>query len=412
MVINHGAARKPRTLVEPLILLNSLFLISSPSSPQAAGRAMSETTKVQVVSNLIVMPGYVNDSSRLDVVLDTGASQNILMPDRASELKLDSTTSGQVAGIGRGQGETMRVSSGVRLAWGYAPRVRLDDQQIAALPIGYVSKQTGHQVDGIFGSSLFQNFEVRVDYEHAEVTFSRGGAPATTGTAIPIKLYGGVPFVEAAFETATGVKVPALFLIDSGTAGELILSRKFLDAHPSVADGHVLVNVPPVTAVGGTIEMQTMRITGLDLGPFRLSAPVAAVPRETLGALANPEVAGFIGAGILSRFTVYWDYQRKTVTLDPNHRYADPFEADASGLRLLAEEPNWKTIRVSAISPGGPGAEAGLEVGDVVLSIDGKAPPALDELTKLLAHPGASISITILRSGKPSRRIIHLRRLV
>jgi predicted aspartyl protease len=412
IVVINSAAHKTRMLVAPPILLSALFLLSSPSSPQASSGTLSETLKVQVVSNLIVMPGYVNESSRLDVVLDTGAGENVLMPDRASELKLISASSGQVAGLGRGEDETMRVFSRVRLAWGDKKRLTLNDQTIAALPIGYVSKQTGHQVDGIFGSSLFQNFDVRVDYEHAEVTFSRGGPPATIGTAIPIKLHNGVPFVEAAFETASGAKVPALFLIDSGTSGELILSRKFLDAHPSVAEGHALVNFPTVTAVGGGIEMQDMRVTGLDLGPFRLIAPVAAVPRDTLGALANPEVAGFIGAGILSRFTVDWNYQHETVTLIPNHRYTDPFEADASGLRLVAEEPMWKTIRVSAISPGSPGAEAGLEVGDLLQSVDGKAPPPLDELTKLLSNPGAAIGITILRSGKQSRMTIHLRRLV
>jgi len=400
------------TLVAPPILLSALFLLSSPSSPQATSGTMSETLKVQVVSNLIVMPGYVNDSSRLDVVLDTGASENVLMPDRASELKLASASGGQASGVGRGQDETVRLFSGVRLAWGDQERLTLDDERIAALSIGYISKQTGHQVDGIFGSSLFQHFDIRVDYEHSEVTFAQGGATATTGTAIPIKLISGIPFVEAAFETASGAKVPALFLVDSGTSVELILSRKFLDAHPSVVEGHALVNFPPVTAVGGSIRMQDLRITGIDLGPFRLTAPVAALPRDTLGALANHEIAGFIGAGILSRFTVDWDYQHQTMTLLPNHRYAEPFEADASGLRLVAEEPTWKTIRVSAISPGSPGAEAGLEVGDLLQSVDGKAPPPLDELTRLLSNPGVSIGITILRSGKQSRMTIHLRRLV
>lgn len=172
------------------------------------------------------------------------------------------------------------------------------------------------------------------------------------------------------------------------------------------------MNIPPVAAVGGVIDMEALRITGLDLGPFHLTAPVAAVPRNAVGALANPDVAGFIGAGILSRFTVDWDYERKTMTLTPNHRYGEPFKADASGLRLVAEKADWKTIRVAAVSPGGPAAEAGLEAGDVLQSIDGKAPPPLYELTKLLAHPGASVSVTILRSGKQSTMTIQLRRLV
>jgi predicted aspartyl protease len=412
MFTNGCAVHKSHKRIAQVVFLSSLSVLPCSSFPQVANGGTSESIKVQVISNLIVMPGYVNDSAKLDVVLDTGASENILMPARASELKLNSTTSGQVNGIGRGQDETMHVSSGVRLAWGRDKRLTLGQQQIAALRIDYISQQTGHQVDGIFGSSLFQHFKIRVDYEHGEVTFALGGAPSTTGTPIPINLYGGIPFVEATFETATGEKVSALFLVDSGTAGELILSRKFLDAHPSIAQGHVLVKVPPVAAVGGVIDMEALRITGLDLGPFHLTAPVAAVPRNVVGALANPDVAGFIGARILSRFTVDWDYERKTMTLTPNHRYGEPFEADASGLRLVAEEPDWKTIRVAAVSPGGPAAEAGLEAGDVLQSVNGKAPPPLYELTKLLVHPGASVSVTILRSGKQNTMTIHLRRLV
>jgi hypothetical protein len=267
-------------------------------------------------------------------------------------------------------------------------------------------------VDGIFGSSLFQHFQIRVDYEHGEVTFVPAH-PSHNRNGDPIKLYGGVPFVEAAFETATGEKVPALFLVDSGTAGELILSRKFIDAHPSVAEGHVFVNIPPVAAVGGVIEMDALRITGLDLGLFHLTAPVAAIPRNVLGALANPDVAGFIGAGILSRFTVDWDYEGKTMTLTPNHRYGGTFRGRCE----------W-----TAVSCGEAGLEDDPRVGShsrqprfwcrpgtgryPAVKVNGKVPPPLYELDKLLALPGASITITILRSGKQKTMTIHLRRLV
>jgi hypothetical protein len=73
---------------------------------------------------------------------------------------------------------------------------------------------------------------------------------------------------------------------------------------------------PTSRCLGGVIELDALRITGLDLGPFHLTAPVAAIPRTVLGVLANPNIAGFIGAGILSRFTVDWDYEGKiTITI-------------------------------------------------------------------------------------------------
>jgi len=259
---------------------------------------------------------------------------------------------------------------------------------------------------------LFQHFQIRVDYENSEVTFARGIALPAAGTSIPLTINSGVPFVTAALETASGEKVPALFVLDSGTAGALLLSRKFLEAHPAIAAGHAYVDVPSVKAVGGTIDVQLLRITGLDLGPLHLSAPIATVPRDTAGVLAIPGVAGFIGAGTLSRFTVDWDYQHKTMNLTPNHRYAEPFDGDASGLRLVAEGPDWKTIKVAAVTPGSPAAEAGLEPGDVLQTIDGKAPPPLYEVTKLLTHPGSVVEITVLHSGKQKAMTLHLRRLV
>lgn len=412
MLTNDYTARKNLRRMAQFIFLSSVFIFSCSSFPQVASDGTGTSIKVQVVSNLIVMPGYVNNSAKLDVVLDSGASDNVLMPGLALKLSLHPTMSAQTEGLGKGQDETMHISSGARLAWGYDKQLTLDDQNIAALPIDYVSQQTGHPVDAIFGSSLFQHFQIRVDYEHSEVTFTSGSAPSTSGATIPITFYAGVPFVEATFETATGEKVPARFLVDSGTTGTLILSGKFLQAHPSITKGHVLENAPPVTAVGGSIQLELLRITGLDLGPFHLAAPVAAVPNSVVGALADNDIAGFIGGGILSRFTVDWDYAHKTMTLTPNHHYGEPFEADASGMRLVAEGPDWKTIRVAAISTGGPAAEAGLKAGDVLKSVDGKVPPPLFELQKLLTHPGSSVSVTIVRSGKQSTMTIHLRRLV
>jgi predicted aspartyl protease len=411
LTINCVAQKSPRRMAQ-IIFLSSLFIFPCSSFPQAAAGETSTTIKVQVVSNLIVMPAYVNNSDKLEAVLDTGASQNVLMRGLALKLNLHPTVTAQAKGIGKGQDETMHISSGARLAWGYNRQLTLDDQNVGALPIDYVSQQTGQQVDAIFGSSLFQHFRIRVDYEHSEVTFTSGSGPSTSGTAIPIMFCGNAPYVEATFETATGEKVSARFLVDSGTAGDLILSRKFLDSHPSITKGHLFVNTPPVTAVGGSIQLELLRITGLDLGRFHLAAPVAAVPSSVLGALADHNIAGFIGAGILSRFTVDWDYARKTMTLSPNQRYGEPFEADASGMRLVAEGPDWKMIRVAAVNATGPSAEAGLKAGDVLTSVDGKVPPRLFELKKLLSHPGSSISFTILRSGKQSTMTIHLRRLV
>lgn len=393
-----------------LVLAATFGLGANLSSAQAGEQP--RPFKVEIVSNLVFMPGYVNGSGRLNTILDTGASDNILDPEIAQKLGLKPASTVRAEGIGKGEDETQHVILGVELAWGPAKEFGLKGQKIDTLPISYISSQTGHPVDSLFGGSLFQNFNVRVDYEQQEVTFTHAKLASPKGTVIPVQLNGGVPFVEATFETSKGERITGLFLIDSGTTGSLILNKNFLDAHPGIAAGHEYVKSPSVVAVGGAINLQLLRLTALDLGSFHFYAPVAAVPQHPAGALANTGVAGFIGGGILNRFTVDWDYTAKTMTLSPNRSYDGPFESDASGMKVIADGADWKTLRIIAVLAKGPAAEAGIQPGDVVDTVDGKPPPPLYELTKRLSHPGDAVTLGVLRNGKQLNFKFHLRRLV
>ncbi len=64
------------TRVGRIICLSMLFLAPYRMPSQTATGRTGEIVNVKVISNLIVMPGYVNDSAKLDVVLHTGASDN------------------------------------------------------------------------------------------------------------------------------------------------------------------------------------------------------------------------------------------------------------------------------------------------------------------------------------------------
>jgi membrane-associated protease RseP (regulator of RpoE activity) len=385
---------------------------SAQTQTQAAPAFSQTTVRVQVVANLVEMPGYVNGSQQLMVVLDTGASLNVISPEIATQLGLKAASDAKAAGLGKGEDETLHIIDGVTLAWGYNKQLSLANQKIATLPLSYIGAETGHPLDGIFGSSLFEHYQVRVNYELGEVAFAQSRPSAQEGAAIPIAIYGDVPFVNATIDTASGQKVQALFMVDSGTTGPLILSRKFLAAHPAITERHPFVDVPDVSAVGGAIGLQMTRLSGLDLGPFHLDGPIAAVPQESLGVLSNDSVAGIIGAGILSRFLVDWDYANKTMGLTPNVSFATPFETDASGLRLSANGPQDSSVGVRAVQPASPAAEAGLQPGDIIEKVNGKPAPALWKLAIMLAQPDSTIELSVLRDGRRMKVKVHLRRLI
>jgi serine protease Do len=59
---------------------------------------------------------------------------------------------------------------------------------------------------------------------------------------------------------------------------------------------------------------------------------------------------------------------------------------------------------VAVVTPGSPGAEAGLKQGDVILSFDGTAVKQLRDLPRLVAAkgPGSAASVTVWRNGQSS----------
>lgn len=59
---------------------------------------------------------------------------------------------------------------------------------------------------------------------------------------------------------------------------------------------------------------------------------------------------------------------------------------------------------VADITPGAPGAKAGLKSGDVIIAINGKKVESSDDLTlDVISHqPGESVSLDVVRDGKPT----------
>jgi predicted aspartyl protease len=389
--------------------LNSVELKGASSA-----RALPLTIPVQVASNLVYVQGRINDSRQMSVVLDTGASLSIVAPTVAKEIGLHASSSAEAAGLGHGSSESSQIVENADLKWGNeGSDLHLSSQLIAILPVGYVAEQVGRPTDALFGSNVFKNFRVTVDYEGERATFdSSTSLSAVSGESIPIEILGDTPFVTASLLCPDGSRLNGLFLLDSGTTGSLILNKAFLAAHPEITTGRSFVDFPSVQAVGGTIGLKLVRVVGLEVGSFRIKEPIALVPQSSTGVLSNPEIAGFIGAEIMRRFTITWDYANQRMSLLPNSHLHDVFESDASGLRLNVIPPDYKTIHIAAVLPGSSAAEAGLRIGDIVKAFNGNSDTPLWRLTNELRKPGASAVISIQRATNVFTVTLQLRRLV
>jgi serine protease Do len=79
----------------------------------------------------------------------------------------------------------------------------------------------------------------------------------------------------------------------------------------------------------------------------------------------------------------------------------------------MAQAMNLKDSKgavVASISPGEPGAKAGLQQGDVITAIDGKKVDGSDDLTmNVIAHaPGSSVTLDVVRDGAPKKITVTL----
>jgi serine protease Do len=69
-----------------------------------------------------------------------------------------------------------------------------------------------------------------------------------------------------------------------------------------------------------------------------------------------------------------------------------------------------KGAAVSQVEDGGPAAKAGIELGDVIVGVDGKPVDSSGQLMELLARsePGGTVNLDLIRYGKPVRVAVKL----
>ena len=124
--------------------------------------------------------------------------------------------------------------------------------------------------------------------------------------------------------------------------------------------------------------------------------------RAGKGFSAESYYAGNIGSGMLSRFRIVFDYQRKQVMVVPLTTMNKPLEEDLSGVVLIAEGKDFRTIKVRQVFANSPATKAGLRAGDVITEIDGKPVAELDLQTirRMFRNPGQAYQLLVKRQNE------------
>jgi hypothetical protein len=372
-----------------------------------AGGASSATVPFELINNHIYVQVKLNGRGPYRLLCDTGGS-NIVTPAVAQELGLK--TEGQLEGRGVGdKSEDISVTQLGRIEIGDA---FIDKQVFYVFPLGTFSNVEGIPALGLVGYEIFKRFVVRVDYATSRLTLSDpeqfvyGGA----GTAVPFKFNDHVPQVDGEID---GIKGP--FDIDTGSRSSLDLFAPFVEKHK--LKGKYRPRFEGVTGwgVGGPSRSALARANVLKLGNVEIKRPVTELTLQTTGAFTDQYGAGNVGAGVLKRFNLVFDYGRKVIYFERNANDARPDVFDRSGMWINVTEGGGSFDVVDVIA-GGPAERAGLAAGDQIVRVDGvKADElSLPELRRRFRSdaPGTAIRVEFERAGKVAPAEVILRDLI
>ena len=256
-----------------------------------------------------------------------GADSFVLDRDKARNAGLNPTDTGTSAGVGPAVINDERLPAST-LDLG---PIKIPNQTVLMFAMG------GQGC--IFGAGILRNFVLQIDYLTATLLLyePQNYIAPPDAVNVPFALSAGSPVVDATISFGSGERVNAKLLVDTAVRRFLVLSKGFTDR-----------------------EQVVRRVR---------EEPIALLLRTASGA-SRVEPDGYLGNEFFHRFLLTLDYSHRRLLLEPNRHYYDaPAPYDGSGLGI--EEKKGRRV-VTAIVPKSAAAQAGIEIGDELLSLDGQ----------------------------------------
>lgn len=412
-----------------------------------------ERVKFQHINNLIIIPAKVN-GVELSFILDSGVSKPILF-NLSEQDSVDIKNVSKITLKGLGDGEPIEALGSRDNVFGIGEitNKKQDIYVVLDKELNF-SPKMGIPIHGIVGYNFFRDFVIEINYvaknlkiydpEHYKY---KGNKKAET---LPLTIENKKAYVVANAVIANSNKVPVKLLLDTGSSDAVWLFE----------NENKGINVPEQNftdflgrGLSGTVNGKRTKIKQLNLGSFSLTDAKAAFPdKESIKGISNLGTRnGSLGGEVLKRFNIIFDYPSNKITLRKNVYFKQPFRFNTSGMELqhdglrVVEKATTNSrgivknsssngvnndvqirfqneivislvpqIVVSEIREDSPAKEAGLEIGDVILSVDRKAVHdyKLQEIKHMLDKvPGRKVTVLVSRNGEKIRFNLRIKKL-
>ena len=349
----------------------------------------------------IHVPAVVNGDS-VWLILDTGLSRTALDHDWAS-----------TSGVPIAETESTGVVTSFRLGG-----LELSNQRVVLYRLGALSAASGRPERGLLGHDVLHRFTVEIDYPLQRVRLYDASQYDYRGhgAAVPFTPDADVPLLRASVKVRGRKSVAARLVLDTGASGLCIIFVTPFGEDNGLPLLRPAIAAPIGASLAGDLHGVVVRLQEVRLGRIRIVAPTSAVGTEHKGFLRRTDIDGIVGNSAFEGSRLILDYAHHRAIVERSVREDDKnrCEFDMSGLRLVARGTGLREFVVDYVIPHSPAAEAGVVVGDELLSLDGRPVSALtlSDVRKAFSVENAERALVLRREADTLRVVLRLRRLL
>ncbi len=354
---------------------------------------LETSVPIHLMGKHVLVKVSVNGQAEDWFVFDSGASHNMIDGGYANAIGLDVSDSTWVAGF----------SGKKRTATSAGNQIQIGASVAGDMSFTFVKNlDPSGRVKGYLGGSFLRQKVVALDYQNKcfEVYSQRNFKYSGPGEQMNADHTAGVPAVQASVFLKGDTLLNGWFFIDTGASASVLCNPWVEKAYHCVPKFDKTHEVS-LNGYGGGFRTVMGRSDSLHLG--RLSLSGVPVQMQVTDAPASPSTHsyyGFIGADVLGRCKVFFDYQRLRVILEPNGFMTAPFQVKPGGFTLGYRQPNNQVV-IKEVGANTPCEIAGLKVGDVLVEVNGVkvSQSAMPGIMQMLMQMGHTVNVSIQREG-------------